>query len=66
MEWETEKALPAVGRGAGMAAVVRGGPEMTEDQEAPWGATPEGMAVVRAAVMVALEKVEVARAAAFL
>ena len=49
-----------------MAAVVRGGPEMTEDQEAPWGATPEGMAVVRAAVMVALEKVEVARAAAFL
>ena len=31
MEWETEKALPAVGRGVGMAAVVRGGSEMTED-----------------------------------
>lgn len=31
MEWETKRAPPAAVRGVGMAAVVGGGPEVTED-----------------------------------
>lgn len=31
MEWETKMALPAAAWGVGTAAVVRGGPEVTED-----------------------------------